>query len=171
MDNKTTKKRLGCIIIFAVIAVGLAVMVIFAPDVANFLLMKQSFQEYTSFGNKEIKMIRDDMGVTVEGSTTPVKLTVSHAAGDYCYQLWLKDIDDAEKFMEECFDGTYSAAEITDQYNMGVYDYEDYKLDSSCASYSCEFVNSKGVKRFDEYYIVFYKEDESFKAKLFARKT
>ncbi|WP_024857404.1 hypothetical protein [Ruminococcus albus] len=132
---------------------------------------------YTSFGDEEIEIIRKHMGITIEGSTTPVKLKETHGGGDYDYQLWLEDIDDAEKFMENCFDGTYSVVEDLHSLETfggtkgsnAYYDYEDRIVSGAYIAYNCEL--PEGYNWFDDYHIVFYKDEDSFKAKLYACKT
>ena len=127
--------------------------------------------EYTSFGEKEIEIINKQLGITIDGSTTPIKLTVKHALVDYfCeFELLLKDIDDPQKFLENCFDGTWSGAwtltEVEDP------DFEKWRPSSQSnikkwTEYNCEIAD--GYKKFDKYTIVIYKYEQgkSYYAKI-----
>ena len=161
MIKEKTKKRIptgcGCLIAYLGFAVVFGSIVVL-------LVTRSMVYERTSFGNEEIEIIRKHMGITIEG-------------GDYDYQLWLEDIDDAEKFMENCFDGTYSVVEDLHSLETfggtkgsnAYYDYEDRIVSGAYIAYNCEL--PEGYNRFDDYYIVFYKDEDSFKAKLYACKT
>ena len=145
----------GCLIF--VVLVGIVIV----------LGMRSMIRVYTSFGDEEMEIINQRLGITIKGNTTPVKLKWIRGR-DPDYELWLENIDDPEEFMENCYDGTYSVVENkSDLIEFGEkeisasYDYNSsLTAGSSYIIYNCD--------RYSEYNIVFYKDGDSFKAKLYA---
>ncbi|SEL39071.1 hypothetical protein SAMN05216469_12510 [Ruminococcus albus] len=144
----------------------IAAIVIFCALV-YFIIDHATHRTIRFFGDDDIEMIHKRMSITIEGNTTPVKFEETHGAGDYSYYLWLKNIDDPEEFMENCYDGTYSVVDNVNDLKKGFgdegrdYDYNnDLRLGSAYIAYNCD--------RYIEYNIVFYKDEDSYKAKLYA---
>ncbi|MBE6867191.1 hypothetical protein [Ruminococcus albus] len=170
MIKEKTKKRIptgcGCLIAYLGFAVVFGSIVVL-------LVTRSMVYERTSFGNEEMEIINQHLGITIKGSTTPVKLRVIRGR-DPDYSLWLENIDDPRKFMGDCFEGTYSVfMDISYLKGFGGtdnhYDYDDdLKVDDAYIVYSCELKNDHGYNRYDDYYIAFYKDGESFKAKVYA---
>ncbi|MBO4865548.1 MAG: hypothetical protein J5582_03105 [Ruminococcus sp.] len=164
INNKAKKIIRVCLIVIAVYA---------ALSILVYLFMRSMVYERTSFGDEEMEIINQHLGITIKGSTTPVKLRVIRGQ-DPTYYLWLENIDDPRKFMGDCFEGTYSV--YTDiWYLKGIsgtddyYDYdEDLKVDDAYIVYSCELKNDYGYNRYYKYHIAFYKDGDSFKAKVYA---
>jgi len=167
MIKEKTKKRIptgcGCLIAYLGFAVVFGSIVVL-------LVTRSMVYERTSFGNEEMEIINQHLGITIKGSTTPVKLRVIRGQ-DPTYYLWLENIDDPEKFMDNCFEGTYSV--YTDIWYLkgigGTDDYYDYdddlKVDDAYIVYSCELKNDD---TYEGYHIAFYKDENSYKAKLYA---
>ncbi|WP_295153299.1 hypothetical protein [uncultured Ruminococcus sp.] len=164
-EKKRMNTALGCLLAYLGFMVFVGIVIV--------LGMRSMIREHTSFGDEETEIIKKQMGITLDESITPVKLKEVRGR-DPDYSLWLKDIDDPESFMENCFEGTYSV--FTDiSYLKGFggtdtnYDYdEDLKVDNAYIVYSCELKNDRGYNRYEDYYMVFYKDEDSFKAKIFA---
>ncbi|SFB85598.1 hypothetical protein SAMN02910406_00670 [Ruminococcus albus] len=122
---------------------------------------------YTSFGDEEMEIINQRLGITIKGSTTPVKLKWIRGR-DPDYELWLENIDDPEEFMENCYNGTYfvvenksNLIEFGEKKISSLYDYNSsLTAGSSYIIYNCD--------RYSEYNVVFYKDGDSFKAKVYA---
>ncbi len=157
------KKVKGCLIAFLIaILIYVALKYIIA-----ILIMRSMIRVYTSFGDEEMEIINHRLGITIKGNTTPVKLKEVRGR-DPDYELWLENIDDPEEFMENCYDGTYSVVENkSDLIEFGAetisasYDYNSsLTAGSSYIIYNCD--------RYFEYNIAFYKDGDSFKAKIFA---
>ena len=147
-----------------------AVLFVVGANIVAAFTLRDAYREYTNFGDSEINRLKDEMGITLGGSSSPEKLTVSHAAGDYCYQLWLRDTEPPQKFMEDCFDGKYETVDVSALSGSYDLDHDGEKPESAEEIFRCEYVNSGGVKRFDCYYAAFYRDGGGFKAKLFASK-
>ncbi|SEL39020.1 hypothetical protein [Ruminococcus albus] len=149
----------GCLIAILGFVVFVGIVIV--------LGMRSMIRVYTSFGDKEMEIINQRLGITIKGSTTPVKLKWIRGR-DPDYELWLENIDDPEEFMENCYDGTYSVVENkSDLIEFGEkeisasYDYNSsLTAGSSYIIYNCD--------RYFEYNIAFYKDGESFKAKVYA---
>ena len=150
----------------AVFGWGCLIFVVFV-GIVIVLGMRSMIRVYTSFGDEEMEIINQRMGITIKGNTTPVKLKWIRGR-DPDYELWLENIDDPEEFMENCYDGTYSVVENkSDLIEFGEkeisasYDYNgSLTAGSSYIIYNCD--------RYSEYNIVFYKDGDSFKAKVYA---
>ena len=132
-------------------------------------VMSQAVREYTVFGKRETEIVRNDMGITLSNKMTAKKMTVSHAAGDYCFHLWIEDIEDPEKFMKDSFDGTYKEMEVENTLEYQPLAYEDGG-DPTTAEvvYDCEYyvkMDDQEVKHFDKYRMAFYKNGDTYKLK------
>ena len=125
------------------------------------------------FGDEEIEIIREKFNLTLDGNATPVKMELSWGTGDHNYQLWLKDIDDPEEFMENCYNGSYTVIEDkSDLIEFGEkeisaqYDYNgSLTAGSSYIMYTREYDDGYTPDRY-YYVIAFYKDGDSFKAKV-----
>ena len=148
----------------AVFGWGCLIFVVFV-GIVIVLGMRSMIRVYTSFGDEEMEIINKYLGITIKGNTTPVKLKWIRGR-DPDYELWLENIDDPEEFMENCYDGTYSVVENVDSLrgfgNEGrEYDYDNgLSYGSAYIIYNCD--------RYFEYNIAFYKDGDSFKAKVYA---
>ena len=164
MNKEKVKNKVvnGCLI--AIIGWSLFFAVMLAISVLP--------KTHTSFGDKEIEIIRKHMGITIDGNSTPVKLKETHGGGDSFYELWLEDIDDPEKFMENCYDGSYAVIEDKNdlqEFGGGFpyeYNYDDRLLfEDSYIVYTHAYDDGSKPSRYD-YIIAFYKDGDSFKAKV-----
>ena len=110
--------------------------------------------------------------ITIDDSVTPVKMKLDAGPGGHHDELWLKDIDDPEKFMENCYDGSYAVIEDkSDLQEFGggfpyEYNYDDRLLfEDSYIAYTRAYDDGSKPSRYD-YIIAFYKDGDSFKAKV-----
>ncbi|MCR5022271.1 hypothetical protein [Ruminococcus sp.] len=128
---------------------------------------------YKSFGDEEIEIIREKFDITIDDSTTPIRMELSNFHGDHTYELWLENINDPESFMENCYNGSYTVIENkSDLIELGekeiraIYDYNGSLVaGSSYIMYTRAYDDGYTPKRYN-YVIVFYKDGDSFKAKV-----
>ena len=170
MEQMPSKNRLisGKGIVIAVVI--FFTLMICVPVFIMRWTMSQAVREYTVFGKRETEVVKSDMGITLSNQMTARKLTVSHAGGDFSFQIWIEDIEDPEKFMKESFDGTYKETELSsNDLQYAVLAYDDGG-DPSAADkvYDCEYyinVDGKDIKHFDKYRFAFYKSGDTYKLK------
>lgn len=159
--------RNAVIVTGAVAAMAAAILA--AVKLSWDMTLADSFREYTEFGSDETALIRQDMGLELSGAAEPVRLTIGHGGGDYCYQLWLEDIGDPEKFMEESFAGKMKNIGEDGLWDKEALGYEGKKADSAEVIYECELPADSGLS-FDHYYAAFYEDGGEHSAKIFANK-
>ncbi|SEL39044.1 hypothetical protein [Ruminococcus albus] len=152
----------GCLITIILFIIAIPLLIFFSH-----------FRIFYSFGEKEKEIIRDEFNITLDESATPEKMKLSWGHGDHCYELWLKDIDDPEEFMENCYNGSYAVIENkSDLIEFGeesisaLYDYNGSLVaDSSYIMYTSEYYAGYNPYYYG-YVIAFYKDGDSFKAKV-----
>lgn len=155
-----------------IVILVLFVLIVGVPNAIMIMTLRQAYREYTTFGKREVEIVRGDMGIQLTNQMTPVKLTFSHGGGDYCYQLWVKDIDDPDSFMKDNFVGEYEVT-TADKLWWGHTDIAyDEGGDAADAEklYSCKYVLENGASHFDHYTLAFYADGERYKLKAVGNK-
>lgn len=163
--DKPKKIKPGClivIIVFIIVYISIPLLIILSH-----------YRIYYSFGNEEKEIIRKEFNITIDENATPVKMKLLWGHGDHTFELWLKDIDDPERFMENCFNGHYTVIEDkNDLIEFGaetissLYDYNNsLTAGSSYIMYTREYEDGYTPDRY-YYVIAFYKDGDSFKAKV-----
>ena len=164
-EKRRNKKVIGCgcLIIVCIIVITLFII----P------LSLSLPRVYHSFGDEEKDTIHRMFNITIDDSVTPVKMKLGRGPGGHHDELWLKDIDDPEKFMENCYDGPYTVIEDKrDLIEFGaetissLYDYNNsLTAGRSYIMYTREYEDGYTPDRY-YYVIAFYKDGDSFKAKV-----
>lgn len=144
-------------------------IVLLLGNVFTLMLIRSAMREYTDFGEKELSEIGKYLGITVTGDVTPVRMETWQGGGDYGYELWLEDIADPEAFLDECFEGSYTLlkdgkAGLEEQLS-----YSENGTTEGATIYECS-LTAKGYNKFDHYYMAFYHDGGSYKAKIYASK-
>ena len=165
------QKKLMLILGITVAAAASAALLIAVFIFSVWQTNKDAYREYTEFGSKEKAIVQDEMGITLSDDVTPERLTIGHGGGDYCYQLWVRGIDDPEEYMAESFSGSFEEADRDKLYSPQATDYgEGKKTDSAAKIYSCALPDEGNYAKFDYYYIAFYEDGGGYCAKVFADK-
>jgi hypothetical protein len=153
----------GCVLIPTIIVIIVIPLLIFFSRNHYFIFLSE----------KDKDTIHRMFNITIDDSVTPVKMKLIGGPGGHRYELWLKDIDDPEKFMENCYDGSYaviedknSLIEFGEKSISALYDYNGSLVaDSSYIMYTREYDDGYKPDRYS-FVIAFYKDGDSFKAKV-----
>lgn len=144
-------------------------IIILLGSVFTLMLLRYAKQEFTSFGDEERTEIKKHMGITLTDEVRPVRMVSWNGGGDYDYQLWVEDIADPETFIDSCFDGSYT---LLDGVSAGLEEWLSYSENGTTEGatvYECS-LTADGYNKFDEYYMAFYRDGDSWKAKIYATK-
>lgn len=152
----------GCVLIPTIIVVIVIPLLIFFSRNHYFIFLSEEDKD----------TIHRMFNITIDDSVTPVKMKLDAGPGGHHDELWLKDIDDPEKFMENCYDGSYAVIEDkSDLQELGggfpyEYNYDDRLIfGDSYIAYTRAYDDGSKPSRYD-YIIAFYKDGDSFKAKV-----
>lgn len=144
----------------------LFVLIVGVPNAIMIMTLRQAHREYTTFGKREVEIVRGDMGIQLNNEMTPVKLTFSHGGGDYCYQLWVQDIDDPETFMKDNFAGEYEVTTLDKVWSAETLAYDEGGDPADAEKlYSCKYILESGASHFDYYTLAFYADGDRYKLK------